>query len=545
MLASIARTIALIAVPLAAFLLWVHPGILDPTNVGWLLQGHDVGQNALGLAAYLRVGDWPGTRETMLSSPEGVTLLFTDSNPLLGLLLWPIAGWLPPGVQVIGLWLLACVFLHAFFAWLLVRRAAPDFLSAWLGMALLTLLPTLFNRLVHTNLCAHWLILWALWIFIDQRRARSVGWWAAVLGIAALVHVYLLLMVAAIWASAVLSALADRPLVRTALRLIAGHALVAAMVVGLMALNGAFGGKFLSTGTFGAFPMGVDGLFNPGNPSYSALLPSTLEDHGRGFEGFQYLGAGLLFLIVISLPILATMRVPVWEEGGVARLRWLAPAFAVLTLLALGSHIHFQGQTVFVVPIGQAVVDFLDPVRAGGRLFWPVSYALVLAAILGAYRLDDSRATLLLAAALALQLIDIAPMFAAIRTLTAAADDPVVYHRTVDPRWPAIIAQASAVEFIPPSSTADVQLLEEVSWRAMLACRATRFTYAARESRETHARLEGDVAAFSAGRINPGHLYILFEPALVPATLRGRVQRLDGIAYIPATSGGRPMQGCR
>lgn len=545
MLAAIARTTALITIPLAAFLLWVHPAILDPVNIGWLLGGTDVGQNALGLAAYLRAGDWPGTRNALLSGPEGVTLLFTDSNPLLGLLLWPIAPWLPAGVQLIGLWLLVCTVLHALFAWLLVRRAAPDFLSAWLGTALLTLLPTLFSRIVHPNLCAHWLILWALWLFVDQRRARSAGWWALLLGIAALIHAYLLVMVAAIWASAILAALADRPPLRSAIAMLTAHALVAAMVVGLMAVNGAVGGAYVSTGTFGAFPMGIDGLFNPGNPSYTALLPSTPEDHGKGYEGFQYLGAGLLLLVVAAIPLLAMARATPDEQGAVNRLRWLIPAFAVLTLLALGSHIHWQGRTVLILPIPQRLVDLLDPVRAAGRLFWPVAYAIVLVAILAAYRLDRSRATLLLAAALALQIIDIAPMFAAIRTVTATADNAEVYHRTRDSRWPAIIAAASAVEFHPPSVTEDLQLLQEISWRAMLACRPTRFTYAARESDQTRVRLAREVAALALGRIDPHHLYILFDPASLAPALRSRVQILDGISYIPADGTGQPMKGCR
>lgn len=545
LLAAIARTTALITIPVAAFLLWVHPAILDPVNIGWLLGGTDVGQNALGLAAYLRAGDWPGTRNALLSGPEGVTLLFTDSNPLLGLLLWPVARWLPAGVQVIGLWLLLCTMLHAFFAWLLVRSAAPDFLTAWIGTALLTLLPTLFSRIVHPNLCAHWLILWALWLFIDQRRARSAGWWALLLGIAALVHAYMLVMVAAIWGSALLAALAERPPLRSVIAMAIAHALVAGMVVALMVLNGAVGGGYVSTGTFGAFPMGIDGLFNPGNPSYTALLPSTPEDHGKGYEGFQYLGAGLLLLVIAAVPLLALVRATPDEQGAVRRLRWLIPAFVVLTLLALGSHFHWQGRTVLVLPFPQRLVDLLDPVRAAGRLFWPVAYCLVFVAILAAYRLERSRALLLVAAAFALQIIDIAPMFAAIRTVTATADNRETYHRTHDARWPAIIAAAQVIEFHPPSVTEDLQLLQEISWRAMLACRPTSFTYAARETDETRARLARAVAALASGRIDPTHLYILFKPVRVPPALKARVQTLDGVSFIPANGSGKPLKGCR
>ena len=55
-------------------------------------------------------------------------------------------------------------------------------------------MPVLLNRYGHASLCAQWLILWALWVFVDPRRARaSRWWWPAVLGVAAMVHSYLLL----------------------------------------------------------------------------------------------------------------------------------------------------------------------------------------------------------------------------------------------------------------------------------------------------------------------------------------------------------------
>ncbi len=51
------RFLAFAAIVAVAFLAWMHPQILDITNVGWTLGGNDWGPNALGMAAYLRSGD--------------------------------------------------------------------------------------------------------------------------------------------------------------------------------------------------------------------------------------------------------------------------------------------------------------------------------------------------------------------------------------------------------------------------------------------------------------------------------------------------------
>lgn len=184
---------ALLALALAIFGAWMHWAVLDPRNAGWLLDGNDRGQSAIGLAAYLRAGYWPLLHQPLLDAPEGMTLLFTDSIPLLGLVLGPFAGLLSPGLQFIGPWLLLCVVLQVAFAWLLVRPHAPDRLAALIGTALLSLMPALINRYGHASLCAQWLVLWALWVFVDEARARRPEWWAAVLGVATLVHSYLLL----------------------------------------------------------------------------------------------------------------------------------------------------------------------------------------------------------------------------------------------------------------------------------------------------------------------------------------------------------------
>lgn len=536
---------ALIAVPMLAFACWVHLAILDPTNVGWMLRGQDIGVNGLGLAAYLRAGEWPGTRQALLAAPEGLPLLFTDSNPLMGLLLWPIAGWLPPGVQLIGWWLLLCLVLQMVFAWLLVRRAAPDRATALLGATLLTLMPTLFNRLPHANLCAHWLILFGLWVFVEPVRARKPGWWAIPLVLAALVHVYLLLMVAALWGSALLAAFFERTGWGDRARLIAGHALVAGLIVCVMGVNGVFGGHFLSTGTFGAFPMAIDAVVNPANPSFSALLPSTPDFEGRGFEGFQYLGAGLLLLIVAA--VVTSRRVPPSPTGPrqtLARLRWLLPAFAVLLVVALGNQIWFHGRPILFLRLSPWLVDALDPLRASGRFFWPIAYTMVLAALLVLYRLERSRVVLLLGAALILQVIDMHPMLTALRTLTAAAEDRRDYVRTLDPRWQAMVDNASAIEFHPPENFRDLQLMEEISWRAVIACRPTRFLYASRQSVATQARLDRDIRALAAGRIDPGHLYILFDPAVVPDRLRGMIRVVEGVSLIPPATPAPPPTRC-
>ena len=508
------RLTAFLAILLVAgtlFVGWLHPRVADPTNIGWLLDGEDRGQNAAGLAAYLRAPPpWPSTRQTLLSAPEGATLLFTDSNPLLGLALRPIARWLPVGIQFVGPWLLLCVVLQSMFAWLLLRRWTTDAVAAGFGTLLLAAAPVLINRVGHPNLCAQWLILWALWIYLDPRRARHPGWWMAVVGVSALVHSYLLLMVAAIWATATLRALVCEP---GRGRLVAGAGLVAAMAALLVSLHGVVGETFQSTGTFGRFAMAIDAWWNPSNSN---------------FEGLQYIGGGLLFLGAAAVFSIATGACGAQVRGMLRRLAWLLPAFAVLGLLALGDEWTWRGRVVVDLPLSPSMLAALDPIRAAGRLFWPATYALSLVVIVLTLQLQ--RARFLLIAACAIQIANIWPFVATVRADTASAARLHGYRRTVDPRWATLIARSGSVGFQPADPFLDLQLVEEVQWRAIMACRPTSVTYTSRQTAQTRARLAREERDFGASRLDPTRLYVLLDRE--PAWAVGHVRELDGVRFI-------------
>jgi hypothetical protein len=519
---------------LLLFLLVFPAGALRVDNPGWLIRGSDNGENALGLHAWLH--DPAATlrpHTTLLNAPEGVPLLFTDSNPLLALAAAPVARLLPTDAQLVGPWILLCFVMQLGFAYLLLRPHAPNRLALVAGALLLAALPTLFNRFIHANLMAHWLILAALWLFVDPRRAGRHGLWAGLLVATVLVHSYLLVMVAAIWASAMLERFVTRPPERARLL---GCAILSLALVASAAFWLGAGGSFELTGSYGAFALPLDALWNPGNPSYSTLLPSIPQRQGRGFEGFQYLGAGLLLLLPIAAAI--AWRSPKAEHYSLARLRWLLPALAMLTLVAVSNYPDAAGQQVARFPLPTVLAPVLDAVRASGRLFWPAAYTLVFAALLMVFRLPARQAGVVLGVALGIQIVDLSNMWATIRLANAEAATPRLYARTHDPRWDALIAQARDVSFVPADVTRDLLPFQEVAWRAAKLRRPVRTVYAARVGRATAERHVREAADFAAGRLVPGRLYVLIDGATAPAG--ARTLELDGLTVVQGQPSPRP-----
>lgn len=520
----------LAALALALFAAFFHWQILDVSNVAWLLRGTDNGENALGLHAWLH-DPAPGfLRTTLLNAPEGTGLLFTDSNPLFSALVFPFRGLLPADAQLIGWWLLLCLFLQLFFAWKLLQRHAPNDVALWCGVLLLAALPTLFNRIVHVNLMAHWLILWALWRFTDPERAGENKGWAVLIAITAFIHSYLLVMVGAIWASAMLERLWKAP--RAAPRLLAECAAILAMVGTIAWSLGVFEPHWPS-GNYGAFAMPLDALWNPGVDSYSAFLPAVEQRPGRGFEGFQYLGLGLLILLPLAAILARRMPRPAEDApDSLARLKWLVPALVVLTALAISTYPDFAGRRLLRYPLPGNVAVALDAVRASGRLFWPVAYVLVFSGIRILYRLEPRRAGLAIAALAVVQAADLMPMAMAIRAQSAEARGAPLYVRTASPEWDRLVGQAKDIAFVPGDVTKGLGVFQEVAWRAAKRKIPVRAVYAARPSLASNDRQNAETDAFRRGEVVPGRLYILIDGEPIPPPLMTRVRLLDGVTIL-------------
>lgn len=524
------------AVPVLLFMLFFTPAILDPTRVGWLLDG-DWGQHFLGWHAYRQTPlAWPFNHQTLLSHPTGLSLIYTDSNPLVSIPMRWLSGVLPQHFQFIGWWFLICLILHYFVAYRLVARHAPGQWSALAGATLLTLLPTLYMRIGHDTLCAHWLILSALYVFfeIKDERRKLVGY-AGLLGITGLIHPYILFMLLAIWG-------ADQ--LRVTGALLKGRdwaGLAKAVGLGLLTLippaitlgiAGAYSGQSAGSDGFGVYGMPLDALFNPSRKDFALAFLNGPQPPRMAFEGFQYLGAGLL--VLVGAAIWLYRRSPAVKSASevlaIARpLKW---PFMILLVLAITDHIHLYSIKLLDLSFPTPMVNVLNIVRASGRLFWPIAYTLVFLALICIYRTRPRTMGLLLGAALVLQLADMSQFATHIRTLTGRAATGQSFSLTPSPQWSVVMARTEMVSFQPAVPLTEKRAFYEIILHALDRKVPVNMMYAARENPHQDAIQRQEYSEFRAGRLNPRRLYVMLGKA-VPAGLEDRVREIDGIWIIP------------
>ena len=433
-----------------AFLVIAGPRFLDPTNVVWLVGGDPL-QHYLGWAFYRNSPwTWPVGLNPLYGMEFSNSIVFSDSIPLLAIPFKAISQLLPYPFQYFGIWVLLCFVLQAYFAFRLISLITNSIAIQCLGSVLFLFSPPLIFRLsLHESLMGHFIILAALYlnlkpsaksIEIKKSHLRSFAW-IVLLSIAVLTHFYLAVMVLVLWSADLSSRvfISNNASYKESvfeLLLMVGIIGFIAWQAGYFAIDGASG----ATRGFGDFRTNLLALFNSRGWSYW-LRPIPLRDavEAAAGEGFQFIGAGSLFLLICAVYGCLRGKISV---RATAVLGWknypsLLIALGLLTLISISNHVGL-GPWNFTVPLPEFVINLLSIVRASSRLFWPLYYTIILAIIWVVLKAYSSRSALILffIAAL-LQVVDTSSGWLPIREKVSLSSSSEFKSQLQNPFWKA------------------------------------------------------------------------------------------------------------
>jgi len=342
----------------------------------------DVAQHIIGQRYFINDSwHWPLLKTTLLNSPSGLNIAFTDSIPLLALPAKLLSAYLPRNFHAIYLWLGIAYVMQPLAAVYALRSAGERRLLPAIVIAVIAIsMPAFLHRVGHAALSGHFLILLAIGVYFQIRsgRTRAVfGYASGLLITSLLVHPYLMTMVAVVLMAAPISLRVNE---EPAWRHVASGLLAALAATGLAAIILGYGETVPLPG-FGIFSMN---LLSPFYPSNSALLPDLgryPNATGGQYEGFNFLGIGVLLLMICGGLIHAARRqVPTFLRVHAG----LVGVCLGLTLLAISNR-AYVGQ--FELYDFRYVPSFIEQFRASGRFFWPVGYVIVVSVVLMTARL--------------------------------------------------------------------------------------------------------------------------------------------------------------
>jgi len=514
-----------------AFLLVIGPRVLDPTNIAWLGEG-DAATHYMGWA-FFRSSPWtfPLGMNPSYGLELGNGIIFSDSNPLLAFVFKPFNAWLPETFQYFGLWLLACFILQAWFGWKLVGLLTPSLWIRLLGTGLLVFSPPMFLRMGgHLSLSGHFLILAALYLALMPGLQKRRLAWGGLLAATALVHAYLLAMVALIWLVDLVSqASKGRVSRRDAWIELGGLFLLVAFCCWQAGYFSVGGGTV--AGGYGLYRLNVMSLVNPSGWSH------TLRDMPQGpgdYEGFNYLGLGVIMLAICAG--VALLQGNTGLANAVRHRRLLLLALIGLTLFSLTNHLGI-GMLNMHYWLPKPLELLANVFRAAGRMFWPVFYAIVFVVIFAVIRGNKPRAAAcLLAIALVVQILDTRAGWAGLRQsrmVPAASSWPTAMN---DPFWASAAGHYSKVRTLLPQNQPDNWLL--TSQYALAHGLETDGVYLGRMSDRAIERAQRHAdQMLASGQYSADSLYILDPRAALQAAKTVNRQtdlltRIDGLVVL-------------
>jgi hypothetical protein len=331
---------------------------------------YDAAMNVYGQRYFTKdAWRWPPLQVKTLGAPAGTNVGFMDGIPLAELVVKLFRRFLPPDFHSVYLWLALCWVAQPMTAVFALRSAGERRLLPNLAIAIIAVsMPTLLFRFVHSSLCSHFVLLIALGLYFRITRHARLG---TVIGAdalmlaALLINPYIMEMTIAVLVAAPISLLVrrDRRCIPVAAG-IGGGVVVTAIVALFLGY-----GHAVPIGGFGMFTMN---LLSPIYPA-TAFAGQFVDATGGQYEGFQYLGVGvILTLLVADFCLNMSDRLALLRRHA-----GLVFSCVVLTCLALSTKVYAGHRLILDLP----TPSFLLELRSSGRLFWPVAYALVITGI--------------------------------------------------------------------------------------------------------------------------------------------------------------------
>ena len=151
--------------------------ILNPSNIAWLSNG-DAAQHYLGWLFY-RSSSWsfPIGLNLNWGMENGVSIAYADSIPIFAVFFKLFNPILPEIFQYFGIWILLCFILQAFFIIRLLSAYEVNITIIVCACIIGISAPPMLFRIGQQALVGHWLIIWALGLYLfKDKNINYIEW---------------------------------------------------------------------------------------------------------------------------------------------------------------------------------------------------------------------------------------------------------------------------------------------------------------------------------------------------------------------------------
>lgn len=356
----------------------------NPSNISWLFEArNDWASHHLGWC-FFRDTAWQFPLGTVDSYnyPIGTNIGYTDSIPLFAIFFKTISFLLPDNFQYLGIWLFLCQFLNGYYSFKIFQYFKFSKIISFLFVIVILLNPVFLLRQLHPALCAQWLIIGSIYLYLSTNRItnykKSIKHHLLLLFLSCFITPYLTVVVFGFFAIFIFKLLFyDKAinLINSLVYFLISSFIVFSSWVVIGLINFVKHVDNDSTGFYGLYKFNLNGLYNP--LSFSEFLPNQKIISGYQQDAFAYLGFGMILIIILSLVFSIKIFVKKRKIFFCKKLTPLLIFCFLLTIFATTNTISFNDKNLFTIPIPDKILYLGDVFRASGRFFWSVYYLII------------------------------------------------------------------------------------------------------------------------------------------------------------------------
>lgn len=351
---------------------------VNPFNVEWYVNlSGDSGQHIIGWLAYIKSQYFfPVGLTDYLLYPDKISIIYSDSIPLLSFLLKPVTA-VAGTFQFFGLYGLLNFILQGVFAAFIIGRWTNNKIITAIFTVMIVLSPIMINRMYgHHSLSSHWLILMSIAYILYNHDApinfkKDIIFWSVLFFIIPGIHLYFFPMVYGLAFMYCLYKYYKNKKI-----LIFQLILYPAIAVFTLFLYGGFYNIVSHKGEhLGEFGANLNTFINPAH--IGQILPGMKIVSGQ-YEGIGYLGFGFILMAFIAAGIIIYKKIK--KQNILAdkkKFYFILVTFIIYLFVSTGGSGYFNGYRLFYIDLNSVLSTF----RASGRFIWVCVYILEFALI--------------------------------------------------------------------------------------------------------------------------------------------------------------------
>ena len=383
-------------------------------SIEWLYQGNDTELPQMGWY-FFRNDIW---RFPLGSNPNyginyGSSIVFADSIPVLSIIFKLFKSYLPENFQYISLWYFICFFLQLFFSYKILEKLTNSITYSFFGSIFFLISPVLLWKLhVVPALTGHWVLLFALFLGLTKDVVKNKLLWLFIIILSCLINFYFMIMVLGTYS--ILRMLALKLNKQEIFYFVKDFLIVFILLILTLYVTGYFEIRIADTMALGFArdKLNLLSIFDSNNldgSDWSLFLPDIKLTIGEEGEGFNFLGIGQILLLFSAIFLFFDKKNQknLKKIKANKKIKGLIITSIFFTLWALSTKISFGSYDIINIPLNKYIYGLLSVVRPTGRLFWIVSYFLLILSLIIVFRCFSQKVSVsIIVALLLIQIVD-------------------------------------------------------------------------------------------------------------------------------------------